>query len=323
MSGHLRRTVWVCFGVVVFSVVLLQAAAEAQQYPTKPILLVNPIGAGSATDVLMRAVLTVTPNYLEQPIVLELKPGGGGAIGTDFVAKAAPDGYTLLCGGPGWNSTLPAIEGRSKGPEYFEAICQINSSSSFTLVRADSPFKTLKDVIEWAKANPGKLVFGHTGVWGAADLFWKQIKHQSGIVTRDVSHDGGGPMLTALLGGHIEIGITAPPVAMPHIQAGKLRALTYNLNKRFRQLPNVPTAKEEGFNVVDYYWRVVLAPKGTPRPIINKLAEVFKKVTEDKAFIDMIAKFGEEPDYLGPEQFTKVWQEEYEARKELGKIFKK
>ena len=322
MSEQLRKTVWVCFGLVLFSVFVLQAA-EAQQYPAKPVTLVIPFGPGSATDVLMRAVLTVTPNYMEQPFVIELKPGGGGAIGTDFAAKAAPDGYTLLCGGPGPNSTLPAIEGRSKGPEYFEAVCQINSSSSFTLVRGDSQFKTLKDVVQWAKANPGKLVFGHTGVWGAADLFWKELKHKTGIVTRDVSHDGGGPMLTALLGGHIEIGITAPPVAMPHIQAGKLRALTYNLNKRFGQLPTVPTAKEEGFNVVDYYWRTVLAPKGTPRPIINKLAAVFKKVTEDKAFIDMIAKFGEEPDYLGPEEFAKVWQEEYEARKELGRIFKK
>ena len=322
MSEKMRKAMWICFVVLLFSVFALEGV-EAQPYPTKPILLVNPMGAGSASDVLMRAVLTMTPKYLEQPFVLELKPGGSGAIGTDFVAKATPDGYTLLCGGPGWNSNLPAIEGRSKGPESFDAVCQINSSSSFVLVRADSPFKTLKDVVEWAKANPGKLVFGHTGVWGAADLFWKQLRQQTGIVTRDVSHDGGGPMMTALLGGHIEIGITAPPVAMPQIQAGKLRALTYNLNKRFRQLPNVPTAKEEGFNVVDYFWRTVLAPKGTPRPIINKLADVFKKVTEDKAFIDAIAKFGEEPDYIGSEEFTKVWLEEYEARKELAKIFKK
>ena len=94
-------------------------------------------------------------------------------------------------------------------------------------------------------------------------------------------------------------------------------------NKRDADLPDVPTAKEEGVDVVDYYWRVVLAPKGTPRPIIDKLAAVFKKVTEDKAFIDMLSKFGEEPDYLGPEEFTKVWLEEYEARKELAKIFKK
>ena len=133
-----------------------------------------------------------------------------------------------------------------KGPESFDAVCQINHSSSFTLVRADSQFKTLKDAIQWAKANPGKLVFGHTGVWGAADLFWKQLKHQTGITTRDVSHDGGGPMLTALLGGHIEIGITAPPVSLPHIQAGKLRALVIQLNRRFAALPNVPTAKRRG-----------------------------------------------------------------------------
>ncbi len=322
MKDQLQRKVFGGVMVLLLSVLILPVA-EAQQYPTKPIVLINPIGAGSATDVLMRAVLSVAPKYLEQPFVLELKPGGGGAIGTDFVSKASPDGYTLLCGGPGWNSTLPAIEGRSKGPEYFDAICQINHSSSFTLVRSDSQFKTLKEVIQWAKANPGKLVFGHTGVWGAADLFWKQLKHETGIVTRDVSHDGGGPMLTALLGGHIDIGITAPPVSMPHIQAGKIRALTYNYTKRFAALPNVPTAREEGVHAEDYYWRTVLAPKGTPRPIINKLTEVFKKITEDKAFIETIAKFGEEPAYLGPEEFTKVWVEGYKSRKELAKIFKK
>jgi len=322
MSGQLRKKVGVCFVLLLLSVVISQVC-EAQQYPTKPITLINPIGAGSATDVLMRAVLAVMPKYLEQPMVLELKPGGGGVIGTEIVAKAAPDGYTLLCGGPGWNSTQPAIAGRSKGPDAFEAICQINSSSSFTLVRTESPFKKFGDVIAYAKANPGKLVFGHTGVWGAADLFWKEVKLQTGIDTRDVSHDGGGPMMTALLGGHIDIGITAPLVAIPHIKAGKLRALTYNLNKRFAEMPNIPTPKDEGLKAQDYYWRVVLAPKGTPRPIIDKLAGAFKKVTEDKEFIATIAKFGEEPDYIGPDEFTKIWRAEYEARKELAKVFNK
>jgi len=322
MAKQFKQTRWV-FWLFLMVSILVSHVAEAQEYPTKPITLVNPGGAGGSTDLLMRAVISVASSYLGQPIVLDLKPGGSGAVGTDFVAKAAPDGYTLLCGGPGWNSTLPAIEGRSKGPEYFDAVCQINYNSSFTLVRSESPFKTLNEAIQWAKANPNKMVFGNTGVWGAADLCWKIVRHQTGIVTRDVPHEGGGPFIVALLGGHVDIGITGPPVSLPHIQAGKLRALAYNDNKRFPQTPNVPTAKEQGIDLIDHFWRSILAPKGTPPSIINKLASAFKKITEDPSFVEMIKKFGEEVNYLGPEEFTKMWKEEYESRKQLAKLYKK
>jgi len=322
MSKQLKKMRWVWLVSLMVSILVSQVV-QAQDYPTKPVILIVPAGPGGTHDLTARAVNSVVSTYLGQPLIVELKPGGGGAIGTEFVSRAAPDGYTLLFGGPGWNSTLPAIEGRSKGPDQFEPVCMINYSSSFTLVRSESPYKTFKEMIQWAKANPGKLIFGNTGVWGGGDLTWKQIKHQAGIVTRDVSHDGGGPMLTALLGGHIDVGIVGPPVSLPHVQAGKLRALTFNDSKRFPQMPNVPTAKEEGVDVVDMMWRGVLAPKGTPRPIVTKLAAAFKKVTEDPSFIEMVKKFGDGANYLGPEEFSKFWREEYEARKELAKIYKK
>jgi tripartite-type tricarboxylate transporter receptor subunit TctC len=110
---------------------------------------------------------------------------------------------------------------------------------------------------------------------------------------------------------------------LPHIQAGKLRALAYNDNKRLAQAPNVPTAKEQGIDVIDHFWRSILVPKGTPPSVINKLAAAFKKITEDPSFVEMIKKFGEEVNYLGPEEFTKMWKEEYESRKQLAKLYKK
>ena len=321
MKGQLTKKI--CFCLVLLVVLLAWIpVAGAQSYPTKPITIVVPMAAGAATDVLLRNVQKVLPKYLEQPLVVDLRPGAGGAIGTDFVAKAAPDGYTLLGGGPGWNSTLPAIENRSKGPDDLDAVCQINSSSSFTLVRTESPFKTFQDVIAYVKANPGKLSYGHTGIWGAADLFWKEVKLQYGITTRDVSHEGGGQMMMALLGGHIDIGTTAPPAAMPQIQAGKLRPLMYNTDRKFTAMPQVPSTSEVGVKARDNFWRGVLVPKGTPKPVIDKLAAAFKKVTEDKEFIDLIAQFGEEPGYLGPEELTKMWIEEFNTRKELGRILK-
>lgn len=309
--------------VLMMLLVFCFTIVQAQDYPTKAVILVIPVGAGGSHDLTARAVTSVAPDYLGQPIIVQLKPGGGGAIGSELVAKAVPDGYTLLFGGPGWSTTFPAIEGRSKGPDDLVAVCRINYSPTVIVARADAPFKTFKEMIEWAKANPGKLIFGNTGPWGQADLSWKLIMKQTGITTKIVPYDGGGPALIALLGGHIEVtgGLTA--ANLPHIKAGKTRALAVLDTKREADLRDVPTAKEEGVNVVNLMWRGVLAPKGVSRPIIDKLALAFKKMTEDNSVKSMIQRFGDDIHYLGPDEFSKVWREEYEAHKELGKIFKK
>jgi len=296
---------------------------QAAEYPIKPVLLVNPVGPGGSHDLTGRAISSVAATYLGQPLIVQLKPGGSGSVGSEFVAKAAPDGYTLLFGGPGWNSTLPAVEGVSKGPDDLAAVCRINYSSPIIYVRTDSAFKTLKDLIEWAKANPEKLAYGHTGPWGAADLPWKQLKHLSGIKTRDIPHVGGGDVLMAILGGKIQAIGAMGAQSLPHVRAGKLRPLAVLDDKRDKSLPDVPTAKEQGYDVVFRMWRGVLVPKATPRPIIEKLGVVFKQITEDKSFVSMINQFGDEIHYLGPDEFTKVWREEFETHKELGKIYKK
>jgi len=297
--------------------------AHAQEYPAKPVTIVIPMGAGGSHDLTMRAVASVAADYLGQPIIIQLKPGGGGAIGSELVSRAAPDGYTLLCGGPGWNSTLPAVEGRSKGPDDLAAVCRINYSPVIITARPDAPFKTFREMIQWAMANPGKLVYGHTGPWGASDLPWKQIMKQTGITSKVVPHDGGGPALTAILGGHIDAmgGLLAH--SLPHIKAGKLRLLAVLDYNRDPNLPDTPTAKEEGVDVVYLMWRGVLAPRGTPRPVIEKLGAAFKKMVEDKSVIGMIKRFGDDIQFLGPDEFGKIWREEYETHKELGKIYKK
>jgi tripartite-type tricarboxylate transporter receptor subunit TctC len=310
--------------VVMFSIIGLSSqAVEAQDYPTKPILLVNPGGIGGSTDLTMRAVTSVAADYLGQPIIVQVKAGGGGSIGTEFVAKAAPDGYTLLCGGPNWNSTLPAVEGISKGPDDLLAVCRINYTSGILVARSDAPFKTFKEMVEWAKANPGKLVFGHTGPWGGADVSWKIITQKTGIKSRVVPHEGGGPALIAILGGQVQVSGIAGTQGIAHIKSGKLRALAVMAEKRDPDLPDVPTAIEEGVDCAYPNWRAVLAPKGTPRPIIEKLAGAFKKMTENEAVIKMIKGFGDDIQYLGPDDFTKIWRQEFEAYKELAKTFKK
>ncbi len=296
---------------------------EAQEFPAKPVTLVIPFGAGGSHDLTARAVTSVAADYLGQPMLVQLKPGGGGAIASDFVSKAAPDGYTLLFGGSGPNTTLPAIEGRSKGPDDFVAVCRVNYSPAIIVARPDAPYKTFKEMVAWAKSNPGKLVFGNTGPWGAGDLSWKMIIKETGIETKNVPYDGGGPALMAILGGHVDVSGLFSAQTLPHIQAGKLRVLAVTDTERDPSLKDIPTCKEQGVNVVYLMWRGVLAPKGTPRGAIDKLAAAFKKMTEDKSVVPMIKRFGDEINFLGPDEFTKVWREEYETQKELGKIFKK
>ncbi len=297
--------------------------AQAQEYPTKPITMVIPVGAGGTHDLTARAVTSVAVDFLGQPIIIQLKPGGGGAIGSDFVAKAAPDGYTLLFGGPGWSSILPAVEGRSKGPDDLAAVCRINYSPALFVARPDAPFKSFKEMIAWAKANPGKLVFGNTGPWGAIDTPWKMVMKETGITAKVVPHDGGGPAMVAILGGHIDVtgGFTA--IMLQHFKSGRLRPLVLLDEKRDPVLPDVPTARELGVNVDFLMWRGVLAPKATPRPVIDKLTAAFKKMTEDKSVISMIKQFGDDIRFLGPDDFSKLWRNEYESYKEIGKMFKK
>jgi tripartite-type tricarboxylate transporter receptor subunit TctC len=297
--------------------------AQAQEYPTKPVTLVIASQAGGSHDLTARAVTSVATDYLGQPIIVLIKAGGGGAIASDFVSRAAPDGYTLLFGGPGWSTTLPAVEGRSKGPDNLVAVCRINYSSPLILARPDMPYKTLREMVAWAKANPGKLVFGNTGPWGASDMPWKMVMKETGITTKVVPYDGGGPALMAILGGHIDVAGLFTAQSLSYINAGKLSALAIVDNKRIPDLPNVPTAQEEGVNVIYHMWRAVLAPKGTPRPVIDKLALAFKKMTEDKSVIPMIRQFGDQIQYLGPDEFAIEWRAEYELHKELGKIFRK
>jgi len=309
--------------LIVLLVLIAPTLSFSQEYPTKPIVLINPMGAGGSHDLTMRAVTSVAHEYLGQPMIIQIKSGGGGAIGVEFAAKAAPDGYTLLIGGPGWAPTLPAVEGRSRGPEDLMAICRINYSPIIISARMDAPFKTFKEMIAWAKANPGKLVFGNTGPWGAADMPWKQLMRKAGITTKVVPHDGGGPAMVALLGGHIDVTGSLSAQTLPQVKAGKVRMLAVTDYQRDKDYPEVPTVREEGVDVVYLMWRGILAPKGIPRPIVDKLADAFKKMTENKAVIAMLKGFGDNPNFLGPDEFGKLWREEFELHKELGKLYKK
>jgi tripartite-type tricarboxylate transporter receptor subunit TctC len=307
--------------------ILCSHVAVAQEYPTKPVTVVIPQPPGGASDLIFRAVTSVAAEYLGEPIINRLMPGGLGAVGSDFVAKAPPDGYTLLAGALGWNTALPAIEGRGKGPDDLVAVCRINYNPTLIVAKADAPFKTWKQLMAWVRENPGKLTVGTPGPWSPPDMAWKLIVQQTGIRVRIVPFHGGGPMFVALLGGHIDVGHARPIMYYPYKGTGKLVPLLLLDEKRHPDLPDFPTSIEEGLdsqiNVVSRPWAGIMAPKGTPRPIVDKLATAFKKMVEDKTVIAMLKRFGDSINYLGHEEFTKYWREEYEFYKELGKTLKK
>jgi tripartite-type tricarboxylate transporter receptor subunit TctC len=298
---------------------------HAQNYPVKPINIVIPLGAGGQNDLLIRMLSPLAPEYFGQPWVVRIRTGGGGAIGSNEVAQADPDGYTLLSGHANCNTVLPAVDGKSKGPGDLEAIARLSSQYSALWVQTEAPWKTFKDVLAWAKANPGKLTYGNAGTWSSNDFSWRWLERNAGFTSRNVPYDGGAQCTVALLGGHIQMSRLSSGHAYPQWRAGKIRPLVVAGSKRLSEMPDVPCLLEEGYDMkgLGGVWIGMFAPNGTPRPIINKLAEGLKKMIQDKRAIAGIKAMGAEFDYAGPEEFTKEWREEYNGYKELAKLFKK
>jgi tripartite-type tricarboxylate transporter receptor subunit TctC len=294
---------------------LLAAAlpAGAQEYPARPIELILPFGAGGSHDLTARALVSVAQPYLGQPLVVALRPGGGGAVGSQAVARARPDGYTLLFGGSGPNTIYPLVQKAPIGPDAFVPVARINYSPSVLAVRGDSPWKTFRDLVQYAKQNPGKLNFANTGPWGAGDFPMRMVARATGIEYNNIPHDGGGPALLALLGGHADASFQFSAQLLPHLSAGKLRALAVSDTRRLPQLPAVPTLQEEGVDVVFTMWRAVAAPKGTPPAIVEKLEAAFRQMAEDKSFQALVKQLGDEVNFQGAREFEATWRQEYDT----------
>jgi tripartite-type tricarboxylate transporter receptor subunit TctC len=287
-------------------------AGQAQEFPTKPIELILPFGPGGSHDLTARAVASVAHQYLGQPLLVVLRPGGGGAVGSQQVVRAKPDGYTLLFGGSGPNTVFALVQKAPIGPEQLMPVAKINHSGAVFAVKADAPWKTFREAVDWMKKNPGRFNFANTGPWGAADYPMRQIAHAAGVEFNNIPHDGGGPATLAVLGGHADATFSFAPQLLPQVQAGKMRALAVTDVKRIPTLPAVPTVKEEGFDVSFTMWRGVLAPRGTPASIVEKLEAAFKKISEDKSFQALIKQLGDQVQFEGSKEFEQTWRKEWD-----------
>src|ERR1041385_7441920 len=250
------------------------APAAAQTFPDRPIRLIAPFPAGGLADVLGRAVGDEISKTLGQTVIIENRSGGGGNTGADAVAKAEPDGYTLLMSSAGILTANPYLY--SKMPfdaeTAFAPVSNVADMSMLVVVRSDLAQKSLKDLVAFARSNPNKLNFGSAGIGTTGHLGLAMLMHAAGIKLTHVPYRGAAPSITDLLAGQIDGVVDNPPTVLPHIRSGRLRALAVAARGRLPLLPDVPTAAEAGVpNYEASSWFGVMAPARTPQPIIERL----------------------------------------------------
>jgi len=262
------------FSLAAIASAALCAAALAQEYPSRPVRIVVPYAAGGNADILGRTLAQKLGDALRQPFVVENRAGANGGIGTDFVAKSASDGYTLLVTASGPLTVNPTLY---KDVPYdpvrdFAPISECAVYQYVLVALASSPWKSIADIVAAARAKPGAISYGSTGVGGGNHLSGELFALATGTQLTHVPYKGSAPALSDLLGGQLSIMFDTVITSVPHIRAGKLRAFAVSSAKRASSLPEVPTMQEAGIRGFDIsQWQGLLAPAGTPRSIIDRL----------------------------------------------------
>ena len=302
MRGATNTTVSTIVAVTISAL----SQATAQDYPTRPITLVVPYAAGGGNDAMARTVADKMSRTLGQQVVVENKPGAGGNIATRAAAKAAPDGYTLVIGGTGTlavNPTLYANAGYDPRKD-FAPVGLIGSSALIVVVHPSVPAQSIRDLIELAKKEPGQLNYASAGVGSGIHLGWILFELTAGVQLTHVPYRGTGPALTDLLGGHVKMYMSSMPSAIGIVREGKVRALAVTGLKRSPIFPEVPTVAETlpGFEVVLKYG--IVAPAGTPAPIVAKLNAALREALAAPDTIERMARDGTEPTPSSPEEYA-------------------
>ena len=259
---------------------LCAGAADAQDYPTRPVRVVVPFSPGGAVDGPMRVIAQELSKRLGQQVVVENKPGAGATIGTEMVARAAPDGYTLLLASQTNAISASLYKSLPFDPiEDFTPVSLIGREPGVLVVHPSLPVKTLQEFVAYAKARPGKVDYASSGNGSGQHLFMAQLAAQTGMQLNHVPYRGSGQATTDLIAGLVPVAIPGTAGMVGHIKAGKLRALAVTGATRSPQLPDVPTVIESGVPGYEaYVWMGLLAPKGTPAPVVDRLYRELKEV---------------------------------------------
>ena len=302
-------------------VLLLVAGVAIAQYPTKPITMIVPFAAGGPTDTLGRNLGIAMGKQLKQTIVIENVGGAGGNIGVVRVARAAPDGYTLLLHHIGM-STSPALY-RKLGYDPvkdFTPVTLLAEVANLIVIRQALPATTLKEFVDYARANPGKLNFGASGVGTSTHLATALFLGQAGLNLVGVTYKGASQALIAMIGNEVDVVVIGPPAALPHIQAGRVKALAVMRSARLPSLPQVPTTREAG--VLDsevLTWYGLLVPAGTPRAIVERLHAIWAQAAATADVREKMNNIGAEVAVTTPAQFAAMIRDEVPRWKKVVK----
>ena len=282
-------------------------AAQAQTYPNKPIRLVCPFPPGGAVDIASRATAHTLSQVLGQPVTVDNRPGAGGNIGAEITAKSAPDGYTLLMTTSGIMGINPALYSKISFDSIkdFAPVSMLVSLNNVLVLNPSVPAKSVQEVIALAKAQPGKFTYASSGNGTSIHLSGELFKSMTGVDMLHIPYKGSSPAVTDLLAGQVNMMFDNIPSSLPHIKAGKLRALAVTGSKRSQLLPDLPTIAEAGVAGYDsYVWFGIVAPAGTPPEIIAKLNAALVKTAATPEFRDRLTSQGYEVMSSTPEQMA-------------------
>jgi tripartite-type tricarboxylate transporter receptor subunit TctC len=311
-----------CCALVFAFIFIAVLPVQAADFPEKEVQIIIPWAPGGATDLVFRAVAAATAKHLGQAVVIVNKAGGGGAVGYTEGAQAKPDGYTLTAAVTPL-TILPHSVKTAFTYKSFDPVINIVSDPSMFLVRSEAPWKTMKEFLEQAGKNPGMISVGNSGAGGGVHLVALAFEKAAGVKFNHIPFSGGGPSVTALLGGHINAVSVSPPEGISQVQAGKLRIIALFAEKRFEMFPDVPTVREQGVNFTMGMWRGLVAPKGTPPAVIRKLHDAFKKGMDDPGFKKNAKDMAVNLEYLSPNDFGKLMVEDHESFGKLVREIKK
>ena len=302
--------------------------ARAQDYPSKQITLLVPVAPGGALDITVRALAPILQRHIGQPVLVANKTGAAGAVGVQSVVVSAADGYTVLVATT-LMSLIPAVDkvfGRAPtfSREDFIPVALLSAEPVLLFVRSEQPWKTLDDLAAEVKKRDGALVFSSSGIYGPTHIPIEMWLKAVNLKMRHLPTTGGGPAMTAALGGNSDLVAAYPSVGGPHAKAGKLRALAATGAKRHPDFPDVPTFKELGFDIEYYPWIGLFFTKSVPEPIIKTFGEAVKKAVADPEYAQAMVRINSGIEYMDREAFTAFFKKDSDRLesvvKAIGKV---
>ena len=318
----MRTTGWVAALLWVTAV----APAIAQEaFPGRTISMIVAFPPGGVADITARPTAAALEKILKQPVSVTNRPGAAGAVGNSVVANARPDGYTILMALSSISVIPAADELFNRKPAYsldqFAPIALISADPTILVTHPSLPVKNFKELVALARSRPGELTFSSSGIYGALHMPMEMFLHATKLKMRHVPTPGGGPAITALLGGHVELTAGGPAAIRGHVKAGKMRPIVGWGAERHASYPNVPTFKELGYKDVEYYiWAGMFAPKGTPDAVMKMLRDATRRAVQEPEFKRAMANVDSLVQYQDAPEFQKYWEADAKRLAALVKV---